>query len=75
MIDLKFEKFNKEMVVFPTHDLVKNWMFTEDTQEEALLANAMAKVAEKSGMDANDLQHLFPAVLRILKNDTVVWSK
>jgi hypothetical protein len=34
----------------------------------------MAIVAEKNGLTANDLQHLFPAVLRMLK-DTSAWSK
>lgn len=60
--------------VFPNHQMVKNWAFTEDTQAEANLADAMAHVAEKSGMSVNDLQHLFPAVLRMLKNDSA-WSK
>lgn len=54
--------------------MVKNWLFTEDTEEEANLANAMAIVAEKSGMTVNALQHIFPAVLRMLKNDSD-WSK
>jgi hypothetical protein len=60
--------------VFPAHWMVANWTFTSDTEEEATLANAMAAVAEKSGMDANDLSHLFPAVLRMLKNNSA-WSK
>lgn len=54
--------------VYPLHPMVENWLFTEDTEEEASLADAMARVAEKSGMSANDLQHLFPAVLRMLKS-------
>lgn len=68
-------KYSKGVAnVFPTHWMVENWLFTEDTEEEATLANAMAVVAEKSGMDANNLSHLFPAVLRMLKNDSA-WSK
>jgi len=59
--------------VFPAHHMVSNWLFTENTEDEATLANAMAVIAEKSGMGVNDLQHLFPAVLRMLKNDTI-WS-
>jgi hypothetical protein len=62
------------MEVFPTHNMVKHWLFTGDTEEEANLANAMAIVAEKSGMTVNDLQHIFPAVLRMLKNNSQ-WSK
>ena len=68
-------KYSKGVAnVFPTHWMVENWLFTEDTEEEATLANAMAAIAEKSGMDANNLSHLFPAVLRMLKNDSA-WSK
>ena len=53
--------------IYPAHPMVKNWLFTEDTKDEALLANSMAMVAEKNGMSGNDLIHLFPAVLRMLK--------
>jgi hypothetical protein len=72
VLNFKWRKGVKE--VFPAHNMVKNWFFTEDTEEEATLANAMALVAEKGGMNANDLQHLFPAVLRMLKNGSA-WSK
>jgi len=70
--NFKYRKGVKE--VYPAHPMVKNWLFTEQTEDEAVLANQMAIIAEKSGMTANDLQHLFPAVLRMLKNDTI-WSK
>jgi len=63
-----------EMKIFPDHEMVENWLFTEKTEDEAGLAYYMAKIAEKSGMGANDLQHIFPAVLRMLKNDSN-WSK
>ena len=72
VLNYNYRKGVKE--VFPAHDMVKNWLFTEDTEYEANLANAMAMVAEKNGMDANDMQHLFPAVWRMLKNDSA-WSK
>ena len=71
---IRFEWKKGEANVFPTHPMVQNWLFTESTQEEAILANAMAAVAEKSGMTSNDLQHIFPAVLRMLKNNSA-WSK
>ncbi len=72
VLDFKYNKGVKE--VYPGHPMVKSWMFTDSTQAEALLAHQMACVAEKSGMTANDLQHIFPAVLRMLKNETA-WSK
>jgi hypothetical protein len=71
-LNIKWEKGKKK--VFPAHPLVSNWLFTEETEEEAILAHALAMVAEKSGMTANDLLHLFPALLRMLKNDSA-WSK
>jgi hypothetical protein len=54
--------------------MVQNWLFTEDNEDEAMLANQMAVVAEKNGLTVNDLQHLFPAVLRMLKSNSR-WSK
>jgi hypothetical protein len=60
--------------VFPTHWMVNNWLFKEGEEEEAKLAHCMALVAEKNGMSANDLHHLFPAVLRMLKSE-IPWSK
>ena len=71
---LKFKWENGEKQVFPAHQMVQNWRFTEQTEDEAALAHYMATVAEKSGMTANDLLHIFPAVLRMLKNDSA-WSK
>lgn len=75
MKDLLRFRYNKGIKeVFPAHSMVQNWMFTESTKDEAILANSMAVIAEKSGIDANDLQHIFPAVLRILKNNSA-WAK
>lgn len=71
VLNFKWDKGVKK--VFPAHQMISNWLFGENTEEEAALAHYMAVVAEKSGMGQNDLQHLFPAVLRMLKNDTV-WS-
>ncbi len=72
ILNLKWRRGIKE--VFPVHPMVQHWMFTEDTEAEAMLAHQMAVVAEKNGMTANDLQHIFPAVLRMLKNDSA-WAK
>lgn len=72
VLNYKYDRGIKQ--VFPANKMISNWLFTDSTEEEAVLANSMAIVAEKSGMNANDLQHLFPAVLRMLKNESN-WSK
>ena len=71
---LKFEYEKGVQKVYPANWMVKNWLFQEDEKDEATLAHAMAIVAEKNGMSSNDLQHLFPAVLRMLKSD-IDWAK
>lgn len=72
---LRFEyNKNRKRKIFPVNYLVKNWLFKEEEEEEATLAQAMADVAEKNGMDANDMSHLFPFVLRMLKSK-IDWSK
>lgn len=71
---LRFEYEKGVQKVYPANWMVKNWLFQEDEKDEATLAHAMAIVAEKNGMSSNDLQHLFPAVLRMLKSD-VDWAK
>jgi len=67
----------------PNNDMVKHWLFDADVkneqeclkaENEAELANSMAKVCIDNGMNANDLQHLFPAVLRMLKSKSN-WTK
>lgn len=72
VLNFKYKGAIKE--IYPAHPMVKNWLFTQDTEAEAELAHHMAVVAEKSGMTANELHHIFPAVLRMLKNDSE-WSK
>jgi len=71
---LRFEYEKGVQKVYPANWMVKNWIFKEDEKDEATLAHAMAIVAEKNGMSSNDLQHLFPAVLRMLKSD-IDWAK
>lgn len=58
----------------PVHPMIRYWVFDTGDEEEAALAHQMAVVAEKNGMTANEMQHLFPAVLRMLKS-TSNWSK
>jgi len=72
---LNFE-YNKDgkLEVFPVNNLVRNWLFKENQKDEAILANSLAVVAEKNGMNANDLMHLYPYVLRMVKSK-ISWSK
>lgn len=72
IIKKKYE--NEELKIFPTHEMNKFWQFNEHEEAEALLAQAMAMVGKKNKINANDLQHLFPAVLRMLKSNSD-WSK
>ena len=70
---LRFEYEKGVKKVFPAHFFVKHWLFTEVEQAEAPLANSVACVARKNGLSANDIQHLFPAILRMLKSD-IPWA-
>ena len=67
----KYRKGVRE--VFPAHKMVNNWIFTQDEEEEAVLCNSMAIVAEKSGVSATEMHHMFPIVLRMLYNKSS-WS-
>ena len=71
---LKFKYTKGVQAVFPENKLVSNWIFSESEHDEAALAHFMGKVAEKNGLSANDMSHLFPYVLRMLKSD-IPWSK
>ena len=68
------DRHSKQNKLYPTHKMINYWVFNEQEQDEAALANYMAAIAAKSGMDANDLQYLFPAVLRMLKSECT-WAK
>ena len=74
ILKFKYDNEGNHQQVFPAHPMVKNWLFTEDEHAEATLAHSIAEVAEKNGVSKNDLQHLFPAILRMLKSD-IQWSK
>jgi hypothetical protein len=65
---LRFKYRGGVQEVYPANHMVKSWLFQEDEKDEATLAHAMAVIAEKNGMNSNELQHLFPAVLRMLKS-------
>lgn len=72
ILNFKYTKGIKE--IYPAHKMVKNWLFDEGEEKEATLANSLALIAEKNGMSQNDLMHLFPAILRMLKSD-IKWTK
>ena len=71
---IKFENTKNGRIAKPCHKLVSHWVFPESETCEATLAHEMGKVAEKNGLSTNDLQHIFPAVLRILKSNSE-WAK
>ena len=70
MGSIDYFQMGKKRMISPTHAMVKNWSFNLGEEEEANLADAMAKVGSKNGISTNDLNHLFPAVLRMLKNES-----
>lgn len=86
-IELKYEHTDDENIIeiYPTHDFVKNWCFRCETdkkviypesteiQDEALLAEMVARVASKNGLSANDVTHIYPAILRMLKSE-IAWA-
>lgn len=71
---LIFKYKEGKQLVYPANWMVKDWLFTEDEKDEAELAHHMAVVAEKNGLNENDLYRLFPALLRILKSN-IDWSQ
>jgi hypothetical protein len=68
-----FKWHNKKEYINPVNPMISHWRFNEDEEDEARLANQLAVLSEKSGMTVNDLQHIFPAILRMIKN-TSAWS-
>lgn len=71
---IKYNFHGKEEQIFPKNTHVKNWLFDEGQEDEAHLAEFMARVGEKNGLNQNHFMHLFPAILRMLKSD-IKWSK
>ena len=71
--------------VYPLHDLAKNMAFEMTAEEynasgssaaelEANLADAVARVAEHNGLSVNDVMHVFPYILRMLKSNSE-WAR
>jgi hypothetical protein len=71
---LRYEWEKGEKQIFPCHPFVKSWWFKDGEEAEATLANSLAIVAEKNGLSSNDMHHLFPAILRMMKSD-IEWSR
>ena len=55
------------------NELCYSWQFPLEEEAEADLANAIAAVAKKNGLSNNDMQHVFPHILRMLKSNSV-WA-
>jgi len=68
------DQYEEKDRIFPKHKLVEHCVFDVNDQEEAELYCCIAEVAEKNNVQQNDLGHLFPAILRMLKS-TINWSK
>lgn len=72
---LKRVKRSGEIAIrnFPLHSMVSHFEFEENQIEEAHLCDAIAHVAVKNGLSNNDVMHLFPVIMRILK-DKSAWG-
>lgn len=70
MVDMLKFNYKKGGVkeISPVHPFVQNYVFPDGEDSEALLAHFTAEIAEKNGLDANDMQHIFPLILRMLKS-------
>ena len=66
--------YNKHHPLQPLHDMVKYHSFNINEELECHLLDALARVADKNNIDINHLNHLFPAILRMLKSDSE-WAK
>jgi hypothetical protein len=62
-----------ELTTNTVHKFVANWVFEDNEHHEAVLANSIAEVADKNGLSVNDLQHIYPAILRRLRSD-IYWA-
>lgn len=62
------------LLISPVHENAKNMDFNAGEEEEASLAHWVSVVGTKNGMSINDIFHVMPYVLRMLKSDCQ-WSK
>lgn len=63
----------EERIIFPANELVNNWIFRDDTIDEAHLCHYIGVIVQKNGLYPDDLHALFPAILRMLHSE-VDWA-
>lgn len=71
---LIFDYNEDKIVIRPTHKFVKHWNFNSKEKFEAYLAHFVGEIAEKNGLTKNDVMHIFPLVLRMLKSKSL-WAE
>lgn len=74
-LNCEFKGSKESRGYYPIHDYVKNWLFKDEefeerAQTEANLADAIARVASINCLSTNDVMHIFPFVLRMLKSQS-----
>ena len=69
---LKFKYPKDGTKVYPDHKMVEHWQFPEGEELEASIAHFLAKLAEQNGIGINEMQYLFPAVLKMF-NSKSIW--
>lgn len=62
------------VVINPVHENAKNMAFDDGEEEEASLAHWVSVVGTKNGMSINDIFHVMPYILRMIKSNCQ-WSK
>lgn len=55
------------------HYFIEKMVFEEQEADEQMLANYIAIIGEKNGLSCNDIRHIFPLILRMLKSQSN-WS-
>jgi hypothetical protein len=63
---------NGDLCYTPNNERVNNLMFS--IPEEANLADAVSRVGLDNGLTHNDIQHVMPFILRMLKSNSE-WAK
>ena len=71
---IKYRRTKTDVVINPIHENAKNMAFNDGEEDEASLAHWVSVVGTKNGMSINDIFHVMPYVLRMLKSDCQ-WSK
>ena len=74
LVNIEIDQKDKELKYYPKHELVTNWQFPDTDLEEAELIHVLAKLSVKTGLSINQLQHIFPAILRMMKSNSI-WAK